>query len=162
MPAGTPPAALTGTFFGRGRWCRPSGRGTAGTFRTDLIWQAFAAAAAAVEGRHDFTAFTPAESEHAFFQRLVLRCRWQRVGGGFVGGPAGRAAAGGGPVCLEVEADSFLRHMVRALVGTMVEVGEGTRDLEGFRQLLRGASREAAGFTAPPQGLFLWDIKFRS
>lgn len=128
--------------------------------RLDL--EALAVAAAAVEGRHDFTAFTPAESEHTFFERLVLRCRWQRVGGGFVGNAAGRGTGGGSPSCLEIEADSFLRHMVRALVGTMVEVGEGTRDLEGFRQLLRGASREAAGFTAPPQGLFLWDVKFRS
>ena len=79
-----------------------------------------------------------------------------------MGGAAGRGTGGGSPACLEIEAESFLRHMVRALVGTMVEVGEGTRDLEGLCLLLRGAPREAAGFTAPPQGLFLWDVKFGS
>jgi tRNA pseudouridine38-40 synthase len=139
-------------FWSRYCWQVPQG----------LDPEALAAAAAAVEGRHDFTAFTPAESEHMFFERLVLRCRWRRVGRGFVGGAVGPSGGGGSPACLEIEGESFLRHMVRALVGTMLEVGEGTRDLEGFRLLLRGASREAAGFTAPPQGLFLWDAKFRS
>lgn len=139
-------------FWSRYCWQVPHG----------LDLETLAAAAAAIEGRHDFTAFTPAESEHTLFERLVLRCRWRRVSGGIVGAAVGRGAGGGTAACLEIEGESFLRHMVRALVGTMVEVGEGTRDVEGFRLLLRGTSREAAGFTAPPQGLFLWDVKFRS
>jgi tRNA pseudouridine38-40 synthase len=135
------------------RYCWQTSRG--------LDLKALAAAATAVEGRHDFTAFTPAETEHMFFEKLVLHCRWRRVAGGFVGGSVGRGMGAGSPICLEIEAGSFLRHMVRSLVGTMVEIGEGTRDLESFRLLLRGASREAGGFTAPAQGLFLWDVKYR-
>ncbi len=126
--------------------------------RLDL--EALAAAAAAVEGLHDFTAFTPVETEHLHFRRLVLRCRWRMVNGGLPGGLAGGSTDGGSLLCLEVEADSFLRHMVRTLVGTMVEIGEGTRELEGLGLLLDGASRETAGITAPAKGLFLWDVKY--
>ena len=94
-------------------------------------------AAALVAGRHHFTAFTPTETEHIFFDRTVLRCRWSRAVRGRRPGPrsaAGRAppGAGGGMLCLEIEADAFLRHMVRTLVGTMVEVGRGERSLDGL------------------------------
>jgi tRNA pseudouridine38-40 synthase len=61
---------------------------------------------------------------------------------------------------LEIEADAFLRHMVRTLVGNMVEVAKGTRELEGYRRLLGGVEREAAGITAPAHGLFLWDVRY--
>ena len=61
---------------------------------------------------------------------------------------------------LQIEADAFLRHMVRALVGTMVEVAEGKRDLASYRGLLAGKDRRAAGVTAPAHGLFLWDITY--
>jgi len=103
-------------------------------------------AAALVEGRHDFTAFTPTESEHTYFGRQVLRCRWLRWG------PQRYA--------LQIKADAFLRHMVRTLVGTMVEVGLGERSLDDFARLLAGARREDAGVTAPARGLFLWDIEY--
>jgi tRNA pseudouridine38-40 synthase len=106
------------------------------------------AAAEATLGLHDFTAFTPAETEHIFFRRIVSRCRWRRV----PGEP--------GMLCLEIEADAFLRHMVRTLVGTMVEVAEGRRGLESFQSLLKHGGREAAGLTAPAQGLFLWSIRY--
>jgi len=127
---------------------------------------ALRAAAAAVEGRHDFAAFTPTETEHVYFERVVLRCRWQWARGGFPCGAGSvprvaRVGAGRGMLCLEIEADAFLRHMVRVLVGTMVDMAEGARDLDGFRLLLRGAPREAAGPTAPAHGLFLWDVAYR-
>ena len=111
------------------------------------------AAAAASPGRHHFTAFTPTETEHVFFDRTVLRCRWTRAAGGrgarpaaALAAPAGRAGAPararGGMLCLEIEADAFLRHMVRTLVGTMVEVGRGERSLEDFAAAAgRGAAR---------------------
>ncbi|MCL5736408.1 MAG: tRNA pseudouridine(38-40) synthase TruA [Actinobacteria bacterium] len=104
------------------------------------------AAATLVVGRHDFTAFTPTETEHVFFHRLVTRCAWR----------ANRE----GMLALEIEAEAFLRHMVRVLVGTMVEVGQGKRTVDEFHQLLKGAAREEAGQTAPARGLFLWDIKY--
>jgi tRNA pseudouridine38-40 synthase len=106
------------------------------------------AAGLATLGQHDFTAFTPAETKHAFFHRTVKRCVWRRV----PGEP--------GMLRLEIEADAFLRHMVRALVGNMVEVAEGKRELESYRSLLEGTVREAAGPTAPAQGLFLWSIEY--
>jgi tRNA pseudouridine38-40 synthase len=106
---------------------------------------ALAAAATMLVGRHDLTAFTPTETEHVLFRRPVLRCRWR-----FRGELA----------WLEIEAPSFLRHMVRVLVGTLVEVGRGKRTPEEFAGLLLGAPREAAGPTAPAQGLFLWRIRY--
>jgi tRNA pseudouridine38-40 synthase len=133
---------------------------------------AMRAAAGLAVGRHRFTAFTPAESEHVFFDRSVLRCRWSRMSGASPIGPgrgtrprsvgvAGKPAHGGsGMLYLEIEADAFLRHMVRSLVGTMIEVGQGDRSLDDFRRLLDGAPREAAGLTAPAHGLFLWGIRY--
>ena len=105
--------------------------------------------AALVIGRHDFTAFTPAETEHVFFHRQVTRCAWKRMRGG------------PGMLYLEIEAEAFLRHMVRTLVGTMVEVAQGKRTPDDFESLLQGSRREAAGATAPPHGLFLWDVKYQ-
>jgi tRNA pseudouridine38-40 synthase len=103
-------------------------------------------AASLVVGRHDFTAFTPTETEHSFFNRMVLGCSWKRDREGLL--------------TLEIEAESFLRHMVRVLVGTMAQVGLGRLSVEEFRLLLDGAGRDHAGLTAPARGLFLWDIKY--
>lgn len=124
---------------------------------------ALRAAAAATVGRHDFRAFTPTETGHIFFDRLVMRCAWKRGAGGLpVDGGATGVAAGSGTrmVHLHIEADAFLRHMVRALVGTMVEVAQGKRTLDDFMRLLERATRDEAGPTAPSHGLFLWDVKY--
>jgi tRNA pseudouridine38-40 synthase len=140
-------------------------------FWAGYCWQLFGsvdlgamqAAAELVSGRHHFTAFTPSETEHIFFDRTVLRCHWTRVGGRAPLGPvasSGRQAGGGALLCLEIEADAFLRHMVRTLVGTMVEVGQGVRSLDDFTRLLERGPREAAGRTAPAHGLFLWGIRY--
>lgn len=134
----------------------------------ELHWEAMEAAAAAVVGRHDFTGFTPADTEHVHFTRRVLVCRWRPLRGEHFGllrlrmqdGAQDQKMGVPGLCYLEIEADAFLRHMVRTLVGTMVEVGKGARDLEDFTRLLKGASRGQAGPTAPAQGLFLWDVKY--
>jgi tRNA pseudouridine38-40 synthase len=89
-------------------------------------------------GEHDFRAFTPTETQHEAFVRVVESARWLRDGQ---------------HLCFEITADSFLRHMVRTLVGTMVD---GV-DLAG---LLDGAHRSAAGATAPPQGLYLTSVEY--
>lgn len=157
--AGQSPVAVVSPFWSRYCWQ---------TQRT-LDPRLLDAAAEATLGGHDFTAFTPVETGHVFFQRLVLRCGWRRVSAALPGlrgvGPGRgdwrREGEGeSGMLCLEIEADAFLRHMVRALVGTMVEVGEGKRELEGYRRLLGGAARESAGQTAPAHGLFLWNVKY--
>ena len=59
-----------------------------------------------------------------------------------------------------IEADAFMRHMVRVLVGTMLELGGGGRSAEDFEELLRGAPRERAGETAPPHGLYLASVRY--
>jgi len=105
-------------------------------------------------GTHDFTAFTPTQTEHVRFERDVYRAEWRR----------GRSLApeGSDVVVLEfwIEADAFMRNMVRALVGTMLTVGAGRRDAEWFRELLRGAPREAAGDTARAHGLYLAGVRY--
>jgi tRNA pseudouridine38-40 synthase len=102
--------------------------------------------AAAVVGKHDFTAFTPTDTEHVLFERNVTACRWEEE----------RPEV----LALEIEAPSFMRNQVRVLVGTMLEVGGGRRSVEDFRSLLAGAPRGSAGETAPPHGLYLVGVEF--
>ena len=113
--------------------------------------EALAACAAAVLGTHDFTAFTPTQTEHIRFERNILRAEWHEK----------PAAIGDGRV-LEfwVEADAFMRNMVRVLVGTMLEVGGGRRPLADFQALLEGAPRDRAGDTARAHGLHLAEVRY--
>lgn len=106
--------------------------------RVDL--EALEACAAALPGNHDFTAFTPTQTDHVRFDRDVLAAAWRRSGN-----------------LLEftITADAFMRNMVRALVGTQLEVASGRRTPASFAQLLEGAPRSAGGETAPPHGLYL-------
>jgi tRNA pseudouridine38-40 synthase len=99
------------------------------------------ACAAAVVGRHDFRAFTPAETQHEDFVRTVHHCRWREAGD---------------ELRLEIAADAFLRHQVRTLVGTML----GLDDAAPLADLLAGAPRSHAGATAPPHGLFLSGVRY--
>jgi tRNA pseudouridine38-40 synthase len=107
--------------------------------------------AEALRGTHDFTAFTPTQTEHVRFQRDVLRADWHE-----------KAAVLGEGTVLEfwVEADAFMRNMVRVLVGTMLEVAAGRRALADFEALLRGAPRERAGDTARSHGLHLAAVSY--
>jgi tRNA pseudouridine38-40 synthase len=110
-------------------------------------------------GTHDFTAFTPTETEHVRFEREILRAEWRR---GRTLGPEGRTIATGDLELLEfwIEADAFMRNMVRVLIGTMLEVAGGRRSLEDFAALLDGAPRERAGDTAHAQGLYLASVRY--
>jgi tRNA pseudouridine38-40 synthase len=115
--------------------------------------------AEALVGTHDFTAFTPTQTEHVRFERDVMRAEWRR---GRTIGLDQRAQASAGLEVFEfwIEADAFMRNMVRVLVGTMLEVGTGRRPLEEFVALLGGAPREEAGDTARPHGLFLASVAY--
>ncbi len=104
------------------------------------------ACAQALVGTHDFTAFTPTETDHVRFSRDVLAARWVQAA----------------PGVLEfwIEADSFMRHMNRTLVGTMLEVAHGRRSVAEFISLLAGRRRCDAGTTAPAHGLYLAGVGY--
>ncbi|HEX4466901.1 MAG TPA: tRNA pseudouridine(38-40) synthase TruA [Solirubrobacteraceae bacterium] len=101
--------------------------------------------ASALHGRHDFTAFTPAETEHSWFRCDVSRAEWRSVGDIHE---------------FWIEADMFLRHMNRVLVGTMLDVASGARSFEEFTELLQGRPRVQAGRTAPAHGLALAGVGY--
>jgi tRNA pseudouridine38-40 synthase len=104
------------------------------------------ACAAALVGTHDFTAFTPTETDHVRFERDVMRAEW--------------VDDGDNVTSFWIEADSFMRHMVRTLVGSMLAVGRGRFDVAWFEALLGGAHRREAAETAPPHGLYLESVRY--
>jgi tRNA pseudouridine38-40 synthase len=106
---------------------------------------ALAACGRAVPGRHDFRAFTPAGTQHKVFVRVVDEAAWSQRGDELV---------------FRIAADSFLRHMVRTLVGSMLDVAQGTRDPAWFLGLLAGRERAEAGRTSPAHGLCLVEVRF--
>ena len=117
--------------------------------------------AAAITGEHDFTAFTPTQTEHVRFERRILRSEW--VAEPISANPAapGREAEEAGRLLIyEIQADAFMRSMIRVLVGTMLEAAAGRRTVEKFVALLDGAPRERAGETAPPHGLYFTGVTY--
>ena len=98
-----------------------------------------------VRGEHDFRAFTPTKSYHSRFARVVEESSW---------------TVRNDLLIYRITADSFLYGMVRALVGTMLEVAGGKRGLAGLEHLLSGDERSAAGPAAPARGLTLVGVGY--
>lgn len=111
--------------------------------RYDL--DALQACAAALPGTHDFTAFTPTQTDHVRFDRDIHEARWDQEGD---------------LLTFRITADAFMRNMVRILVGTMLEVSGGRRTVDDFTHLLTGGARSDAGDTAPPHGLYLESVEY--
>jgi tRNA pseudouridine38-40 synthase len=120
-------------------------RGRALWWRHDLDRDALRVCAGALAGPHDFTAFTPTDTGHVHFERNVLRAEW---------------IDHGDLLELWIEANAFMRHMNRIIVGTMLEVASGRRGAADFMRLLEGADRRHAGPTAPPHGLYLAAVSY--
>jgi tRNA pseudouridine38-40 synthase len=108
--------------------------------------ETLAACASALVGTHDFTAFTPTETDHVRFSRDVFAARWR--------------PAEADVLEFWIEADAFMRNMVRVLVGTMLEVARGQRTVSEFVALLDGRPRSQAGATAPAHGLYLAGVGY--
>jgi tRNA pseudouridine38-40 synthase len=110
-----------------------------------LNMNAMKQAAAALIGRHDFTAFKGSKgdtkTDRCYLKRLTVRKLKEMI-------------------VITIEADRFLQHMVRNIVGTIIEVGRGKRKAQEMKQILKSLDRRLAGPTAPPQGLCLIEVRY--
>ena len=110
-----------------------------------LDFDAILQASRLLPGTHSFEAFCKQAPPPDNFLCHITHCAWQRRGRELV---------------FEIEANRFLRHMVRILVGTLVEIGAGRRPPGSLSTLLDGADRGQAGPTAPPHGLCLLRVSY--
>jgi tRNA pseudouridine38-40 synthase len=109
---------------------------------------AMAAAAAELEGRHDFAAFQTAGATTHSTERVMFSSR--------IGSDPDQTPL----VLYEIYGDGFLRHMVRSVVGTLVEIGKGRYPPSRIRDLLQSRARADAGRTAPAAGLVLVRVEY--
>jgi tRNA pseudouridine38-40 synthase len=132
----------------RGEVCSPFERRYVHHYPYPLDVEAIAAAAPLLEGEHDFSAFAASDESDREGESCV-RTIFES-----------RAAPAGERLTYRVRGSGFLKHMVRNLVGTLLEVGKGNLDAEGLRALLTPGPKARAGPTAPPQGLFLIEVEY--
>jgi len=111
----------------------------------DLNLSAMNAVASQIVGEHDFESFCKYEADVRHHRCVVSRSVWKEMPGMYV---------------YEVRANRFLHGMVRALVGTMIDVGRGFIPVSEFRDIMAAKDRRKAGMAAPPQGLFLEEVTY--
>jgi len=114
--------------------------------RSYLNTDAMQDAGEALLGVHDFSSFVGGKNETSSTVREVLNFSVVRINEDFIS--------------IEIEANAFLRHMVRNIVGTLFDVGLGKMGLNEFLGVLNARDRRAAGITAPPQGLYLVEVMY--
>ncbi len=130
--------------------------------RHPLDVDAMIVAARALVGRHDFAAFRAAGGAVRSTVRTIMDAHVSREGVPWPGPGAAWAVPEvvGQTIRLDISADGFLRHMARAIVGTLVEIGLGRLDAPAIARILASRDRDAAGPTAPAQGLFLMQVEY--
>jgi tRNA pseudouridine38-40 synthase len=111
-----------------------------------LDLEAMQQAARMLIGHHDMSSFAASGTTVRCFERAVTRSEFRR---------------GGRRLVYDIEANGFLQHMVRILVGTLLEVGIGRFSVADFQAILQSRDRTRAGKTAPPQGLFLQRVFYQ-
>ena len=111
----------------------------------DLDLQPMNEAASRILGEHDFESFCKYEAEVDHYRCTVIESRWEMMSGKIV---------------YEVRANRFLHGMVRALVGTMIDVGRGSMSVSAFEEIIAAKDRRKAGMAAPPHGLFLEEVVY--
>jgi len=122
------------------------GRRYAWHIKRPLSVDRMSAAASLLQGTQDFKAFEGAGSPRSHTVRTVSRANWRQASNGYL--------------VFEIEADGFLRFMVRNIVGTLVEVGSGKRAPEDITTILLSRDRSQGGPTAPAHGLFLVEVRY--
>lgn len=108
------------------------------------------AAAEILPETEDFTSFAKLHSDARTNICRVTEARWEKWNNSF----------GSEGIVFTISADRFLRNMVRAVVGTLVDVGRGKLSIDDFRRVIEKKDRCSAGTSMPPQALFLWDVKY--
>lgn len=111
----------------------------------DLDLQAMNEAANLILGEHDFESFCKYEAEVDHYRCTVIKSGWEQISAKIV---------------YEVGANRFLHGMVRALVGTMIDVGRGSISVKEFKEIMAAKDRQKAGMAAPPHGLFLEEVVY--
>ena len=122
------------------------------SLRLPMDWNAIEEATRALKGTHDFEAFSDSDRSTKTTTRTLFEAHWGRVSAGPFG-PADLRV-------LRLTGNGFLKHMVRSIVGTLVKVGNGGADAGLVARSLATPQRHLVGATAPPQGLWLWDILY--
>ena len=120
--------------------------GYAWHIRQKLDLESMKRAARSLLGEHDFSSFRSVGTPTRTSVRRIIRAEWKRGRDGFIR--------------FEIEASGFLKQMVRAIVGTLIEVGRGKISIEEFRRIVDSKDRKMAGPTAPAHGLFLKEVKY--
>ncbi len=112
-----------------------------------------------LRGRHDFAAFQASGSPAATRERTIFPCELDRLRAD-ASAPGDGVRTNASLIAFEITGDGFLRHMVRTIVRTLVEVGSGRRDLASVEQAMQSRDRRQVGPTAPARGLFLVRVNY--